>query len=51
MSADLLAANISQGGPMIGVLLAIAAVAGLVYLVRGRRRADRDQASDRRPEE
>jgi hypothetical protein len=51
MTDYLLAADISQGGPMIGVLLAIAVVAGLVYLVRGRRRTNRDRASDRRPEE
>jgi hypothetical protein len=50
MRAELLAANISQGAPMFGALLVIAVVAGLAYLVTGRRRADRDQGSDRRPE-
>ena len=35
---------------MIGVLLAIAVAVGIVYLVMGRRRADRDQGSDRGPE-
>jgi hypothetical protein len=48
MTAELLIANLDQGGgPMMGVLLAIALVVGLVYLMRGRRRADRDEASGR----
>jgi hypothetical protein len=47
MIADLVAASIAQGAPMIGVVLAIAVVAALIYLVRGRRRADRDEGSDR----
>jgi hypothetical protein len=49
MSDYLLAANVAQGGPMIGALLAIAVVVGLVYLVRGRRGSHRDRGSDRGP--
>jgi hypothetical protein len=48
MTSELLIATLGEGGgPMMGVLLAIALVAGLVYLVRGRRRSDRDDASGR----
>jgi hypothetical protein len=36
MTTDLLKAHIGPGAPMIGVLLAIAAVGGFVYLVSGR---------------
>jgi hypothetical protein len=46
MTSELLIANIAQGGgPMMGVLLGIAVVGGLVYLVRSRRRSDRDDRS------
>jgi hypothetical protein len=37
--------------PMIGALLSIGIVGGLVYLVRTRRRSDRDDMSDRSGEE
>jgi hypothetical protein len=37
-------------GVVAMVLLAIAVVGGLVYLVKGRRRSDRDPAGDRGPE-
>jgi hypothetical protein len=48
MTAELLIANLVQGGgPMMGVLLAIAIAGGLVYLVRARRGSDRDRASGR----
>lgn len=38
-----------HGGVVVMVLVAIAVVGGLVYLVKRRRRSDRDGASDRDP--
>jgi hypothetical protein len=52
MTSELLIANVDQGGgPMMGVLLAVALVGGLVYLVRSRRRSDGDDASGRSGDE
>jgi hypothetical protein len=52
MTSELLIANLDQGGgPMMGVLLAVALVGGLVYLVRSRRRSDGDDASGRSGDE
>jgi hypothetical protein len=51
MTAELVIASLDQGAPMMGVLLAIGIVGGLVYLVRSRRRSDRDDVSSRSGEE
>jgi hypothetical protein len=40
MTADLFLANIQQGAPMIGALLAVAGVGWLLYRVTSRRRSD-----------
>jgi hypothetical protein len=40
MTADLFLANIQQGPPMIGALLAVAGVGWLLYRVTSRRRSD-----------
>jgi hypothetical protein len=40
-------ADIQQGAPMMGALLAIAGLGWLVYRVSSRRRSDRDPAGDR----
>jgi len=50
MTAHVLLANIDQGAPMIGALLAIAVAGALAYLVSGRGGSRRDQASEQRPE-
>jgi hypothetical protein len=47
MTADLVIADIQQGAPMMGALLAIAGLGWLVYRVSSRRRSDRDPAGDR----
>jgi hypothetical protein len=52
MTSELVIASLDRGGaPMMGALLAIGIVGGLVYLVRSRRRSDRDDVSDRGGEE
>jgi hypothetical protein len=52
MTSELVIADLDQGGaPMIGAPLAIGVVGGLVYLVRSRRRSDRDEMGDQGGEE
>jgi hypothetical protein len=52
MTTELVIADLDQGGaPMIGAPLAIGVVGGLVYLVRSRRRSDRDEMGDQGGEE
>jgi hypothetical protein len=41
MTADLVLANIQQGAPMMGALLAIAVIGWLFYRMTSRRRSDR----------
>jgi hypothetical protein len=41
MTADLLLANIQQGAPMIGALLAIVVIGWLIYSVSSRRNSHR----------
>jgi hypothetical protein len=41
MTLDLFLANLQQGAPMIGALLAIAGVGWLLYRLSGRRSSDR----------
>jgi len=41
MTADLLLANIQQGAPMMGALLAIVVVAWLIYRLSSRRSSHR----------
>lgn len=53
MIATLVIADIARAGnhaAVLGVAVVIAAVGGLVYLVRERRRSDRDHASGQSPE-
>lgn len=50
MGHGLVIASLSGGGmAMLGSLVLIGAVVWLVYVVKGRRRRDRDHTSDRNP--